>query len=322
MALATTINSWVALIRNALEGCGIAADALLLQVGIQPEQLQDHSARVPTSQVIRLWHLAVEETGDPCFGLEVGKRWHPTSFHALGFAWLASETLDEALQCLVRYSRTVTTLARLSVRPTSDGLDLEIDTNPVVGLEPAPATLDAGLGSVVTMCRMSAGEGFRPLAVFVRGDKSACADRYENFFRAPVSFEAERTAVRFAAEDLAKLLPASNMELAHLNEQVVSRYLAQLDRSNVAMRVKAYLVDHLPAGNTHKEDVARHLNLSVRSLQRHLKSQNTSYNDLLEQTRRELAARFLRSSGMSILSLIHISEPTRQPATSRMPSSA
>ena len=59
--------------------------------------------------MVKLWSLAVDRTDDPCFGLTVGKQWHPTSWHALGYAWFASATLEEAFKRLARCSAMITT---------------------------------------------------------------------------------------------------------------------------------------------------------------------------------------------------------------------
>jgi AraC-like DNA-binding protein len=73
------------------------------QAGLDPARLQDPNARYPFANIQRLWRLATEASGDPCFGLRVAGLCHPTTFHALGYAWMASSTLREAMQRLIRY---------------------------------------------------------------------------------------------------------------------------------------------------------------------------------------------------------------------------
>ena len=57
-----------------------------------------------------LWDAAAEATGDPCIGLVVGFSVRPTSFHALGYSWLASQTLRESMERLSRYYRVIATV--------------------------------------------------------------------------------------------------------------------------------------------------------------------------------------------------------------------
>ena len=62
-----------------------------------------HCERLP-------WAAAVEATGDPAFGLEVSRHVLPTTFHALGQAFLASATLRDALdlETIKSYNRKAT----------------------------------------------------------------------------------------------------------------------------------------------------------------------------------------------------------------------
>jgi hypothetical protein len=53
--------------------------------------------------MFKLWEAAEAATGDPCVGLVVGFNVRPTTFHALGFSWLASATMLGALRRLRRF---------------------------------------------------------------------------------------------------------------------------------------------------------------------------------------------------------------------------
>lgn len=93
----TVLTSWALLIWKALLNHGIDAHTIFKKVGLDSSKLGDGNARYRLTDMCRLWDTAVEETNDPCFGLEVGKSWAPTTFHALGFAWLASYSLEDGL---------------------------------------------------------------------------------------------------------------------------------------------------------------------------------------------------------------------------------
>ncbi len=88
---------------KALEIYGIDAASLFRRAGLNPDEAANPQARYPYSAVRRLWELSIEESGDPCFVLIAARQSHPSNFHALGYAWLASRTLKEALERLIRY---------------------------------------------------------------------------------------------------------------------------------------------------------------------------------------------------------------------------
>jgi hypothetical protein len=81
----STLSAWVIPIVRALKAAGCDSRDLLAKAGIAAERLRDSDARFPAHQVSRLWSLAVETTGDPCFGLAVSQFWHPSALHALQY---------------------------------------------------------------------------------------------------------------------------------------------------------------------------------------------------------------------------------------------
>src|SRR3546814_7121997 len=72
----------------------------------------------------RLWQRAVELSGNPAGGLNMGKVVRPASFHVVGYALMSSRTLVEGFQRLVRYQRIIAESADLSFRLLAGGYGL------------------------------------------------------------------------------------------------------------------------------------------------------------------------------------------------------
>ena len=107
-------------------------------------------------------------------------------------------------------------------------------------------------------------------------------------------------ALYFDTATLERELPTASHELARLSDQVVQDYLAKMDRDDIVSRVNSLLVANLPAGEYGKEDAARELHMSARTLQKKLQEAGTSWRELLEGTRKELAISYLRSGRYSL----------------------
>ena len=75
------------------EQYGIEPGPLFASVGLDARRLHVAGARYPAARLVQLWHAAVAASGDPCFGLAVGARVRITTFHAIGYSWLASRNL-------------------------------------------------------------------------------------------------------------------------------------------------------------------------------------------------------------------------------------
>jgi hypothetical protein len=128
----STLATWSATILRALAARGVDSAAVAARAGIDPADLGP-DARVPRVALNRLWELAVQETGDPAFGLETSRFAAQTTFHALGYAVLASATLKEAFERLIRYRRLIGEILVLRLIDAGDRYRFEID----VSAEPA-----------------------------------------------------------------------------------------------------------------------------------------------------------------------------------------
>ena len=301
----STLTSWALLIHRALTDRGIDADALFRRAGLDPARMNDPNARYPQTGMQRLWALATSASGDECFGLEVAQHWHPTTFHALGYSALASETLRDALLRVVRYGRVVTTGARVDLEQSGDEVVLRL-LGLLPGAEFVPASVDAGVATVVILCRAGRGEPIDPVRVSLVRAEPGCSSRLRTFFGCPVDFSAAENRIVFRASDLDAQLPTTNAVLLRVNEQVLTDYLARLERAEVTVQVQAKLIQLLPSGKVEEGFIARALNLSLRSLQRKLEERGVTFRKLLDDTRQQLAEQYLKDSTLSVSEIAYL----------------
>ncbi len=309
---ASTLSSWALLVARALKADGHDSEAIFERAGLDPAKLKDPDARYPIAGMARLWRLATQAAGDPYFGLRAASFWHPTTLNALGYSWMASDNLRDAIGRMSRYSRLVTTAADLSLEEYDDHFAFKIETL-TARSHVSNEAIDAALATFVKMCRVSYGEDFSPVRVVTTRPEFDDPAPYEAFFRAPVEYSARENALYFSKDALDSHLPTANPQLARVNDQVVTEYLARFDKGSTAIRVRVKLVDLLPAGNVSQQDVAESLHMSLRTLQRKLAGEDTSYKKILDETRRELANQYLREGSLSVSEVTYLlgfSEPS------------
>jgi len=309
----SALSSWILCIAKAIDSYGLDSRELFARAGLDHFRLHDPVARFSSPAVSRLWALAAQATGDPCFGLTVAKFWHPTTLHALGYAWLASNNLEEAFARAVRYSRIVNTAASgiLHVDKSATSYGVVMD-GAGLKLAPSQVSLDAALAMLLVLCRAAYGPAFCPLRVTVQRPQPDCAERFRELFGAPVEFAQAANAMWLDPATVSEPLITANPELVRINDQIVTDYLAHLDRSDVTMQVRSRLIERLPSGHVSESEIASSINLSRRSLQRKLKEQGVSFAQLLEDSRRELALNYVRDSQHSfneIAYLLGFAEP-------------
>ncbi len=292
--MATVLTSPSLALWKALEEAGIDAQKVFETAGFDPALLARPGARVPVSVIRKLWLHAVDITGNPCIGLDAVRHLHPTSGHALGYACLASTTIREALQRFARYFRVVNEAARPQFEDTGIGFCLRLTFRGGVPLLPS-AQQDTLLASALALARRCACEDdFSPLRVELMHPAPACAARLGSFFNAPIEFDAPQYAMHFEREEMLRVLPTGNPELALSSERLLRDYLARMDRTDVVAQARKFIAERLTSGEPLAGDAARALAASPRTLQRRLSENGTSFAKLLDQTRHELAIEYLR----------------------------
>lgn len=266
-------------------------------VGLAEAPYHDADARLRAPDVTRIWEAMVEATGNPCIGFEVGMAITPTNLHAVGYAWIASRTVREALTRMARYARVVTTSIKAKI-------DAEDATTTSAILEGHPKTsqesLDSAMCVIVETCRVVSVDDFHPRSVSMRRPEPPCAPELRSYFGCPVTFGAEQNRVVFDDAIIDELLPRQNPAMAQASDEVARQYAADLDRSNVVANGRVALIGMLPNGEPHRSDLAARLNMSDRTLARRLHDRGASFRGLLDDVRSELAVGYLRQPRFSI----------------------
>jgi AraC-like DNA-binding protein len=295
----TTMGSVAGLIATTLRAHGCDPVPLLVTAGIDLSQVVNPNARFPMARMQKLWKLALEASGNPCLGLAAARQFQPAVLHGLGLAWLASDSLMEALGRLVRYSRLINSALRFQLEEQPDTILVSVlpETLPP---DFEFAALDLGMAAFVRMCEITAGYPVRPRHVTLRRPRPPCPEQFEEFFGPCIEYAAPVNQLCFEREPVTRQLTSANPELARINDQVVVDYLARFDRNSIAMQVRARIIHQLPDGIPTQESIANTLHVSLRSLQRRLKEEDTSFRDLLEETRQQLARQYLRDGQRSI----------------------
>jgi AraC-like DNA-binding protein len=293
----TVIGSWAVAIARALGAYGCDSQGIFTEAGIDLNATSDPDVRFPINNLNQVWKLAVKETEDPSFGLTVAEFILPTTFHAMGYSMWASSTLRSAFLRLVRYYRLVADAVEFTLEETDADLRL-VGCVLYPGL--AHEAQDAGTACIIRICRVLYKPDFRPVSIALTRPEPKNSEKFHRFFNAPVDFSAPAITLVFRKEDLDAPLPGGNPELAQYSDQVAAECLARLDKDRIVTQVYAKLIEQLPSGEPTEEKVAQALHMSLRSLQRRLSEEATSYRGILDRTREELASEYLKQRHLSL----------------------
>lgn len=273
---------------------GIDPAPLLAKVGIDESAFFRPGARVPYRKMLSLWQLAVDATADPLFGFRVGERSRPGDFYVLGYSWMASATLFDALERLCRYIGVLSTAAtNISLQQDEETVAL-VESFPIPELIPHKAAGDASQVAFVKLCQAITSSDVHPISVEMIVAEDDKRVEYEKLFRCPILYGTESEKLYFARADVEKPLTGSVPEILDVSDEIAERYLETLDRGTVSAEVRKEIMQLLPSGHADQSTVAEKLYRSRSTLQRQLQAEGTSFRTIHDSTRRNLAERYLR----------------------------
>ena len=308
----SSLATFVLPIAQALRLSGIDAMEVIESAGIDPSGVINPDRRVPAAAMQKLMRHCVELTGDEAFGLLAAEQLQPQVLHGLGLAWLASDSVYDGLKRTVRFGQLMSTGAVLRLEEEGEFAHLIIDR--AADVENLPhATRDFGVGIILRMCRLTLGEFIAPVKIEFERPTPDDPARFEYMLSAPVSFECETTRLTFYLPDILEPLATGDPALARVNDAQTQGYLDSFLAQSTSREVVGKIVEKLPDGPPNQQQIADALNVSNRTLQRKLKNEGTSFLDLLQDTRMQLARKYLQQPTRSVVEtsyLLGFSEPS------------
>ena len=273
------------------------AEQLFEEAGLNPHRLSHPETRIPHRNVTQIWNKVAELTGNQAFGLTTAKMIFPTMLHSLSMAMYSTSTLESMFEHVVRYCRTIQPLSVMRFQQR------EKDFLYVWG-SPAPYVSQVateGLGAaIIAVARQLYGHHFAPMRVSLISGKPEDLSVYTDFFRSPVEFSADENIMYLDKTVLQQPLLTANRSVEMKCLEMTTDYLARLDRHDIVNLVYSKLLALLPTHNYSEEVIAESLCLSRRTLQRKLHDAGTSYDSLLQTTRRDLALGYVNNDNLSI----------------------
>jgi AraC-like DNA-binding protein len=299
MAERTTSAAWVKGIAEMLAAEGLNVGALFAASGIDAVALEAPGARLQTERISRLWELAVQQSGNPMLGLAQHHVARPASFDVVGYTMMSCADLHGAFERLIRYMLILSDALTMTMDEERDGYRMAFVL--FGGDRPIPRQrIEFIFATVMSFCRWISRREIYPRGVEFAYPPPAAPALYRDVFRCPVSFDASRHSILFARADMTAPLPTSNPQLAELHERFAGGYLRQFDHADTSYRVREAIVRRLPDGEPRRDDVAGELCMSERTLQRRLETEATTFLQLLDDTRRELAEQYLSRLNLSL----------------------
>jgi len=262
--------------------------------GFSEKMLDSIGDRILVEVAHQALSVAVQFTRDADLGLKASRRLVLGEVGAFHYVVSSSPTVRDAVEALSRYRRLINDVLDVQLLEEGDTATLRIDNSLIL----PRAALDFQMGSFYrNHVRDWLGQRASEATVQLMHQAPESLAEYERTF-APASlrFTAPFNGFTFHRAILDVPLKSADPHLHALMVPVADHTLGQLsDSRSVTADVRRLIRDRLSLGAPEIADVAADLAMSMRTLARRLESEGTTFRDLVDDVRRQLAVEFVGS---------------------------
>lgn len=288
----TTSAAWVRGIAELFAAEGLPVHTLCTQADIDLDSLQDPHTRVDVDRVSRLWEAAARHHDRPGLGLDRELAARYGKLDLVGHALASGPNLLEGFRHLDRHMALISDATTFSLERDPRGYWMVL--NHIGASRPIPRQrVEFAVLTLLTLCDWLTRRHLMPLAVELVTPAPDDDARHRAAFGALPRFAQPSNRLLMAEADLLLPIPTHNPHLWALHEQLVEAELGQLGPSLVSAKVRTEISRMLHLGEPRREEVAARLHLTDRTLQRRLQAESVSFQQLLDDTRSELARQYL-----------------------------
>lgn len=276
----------------------ISVPAVLRRAGLPDAFFQQEKIYATTAELFALWRAIGETSADPAIGLKLGAEARLERYQPSAIAAVCSRSFRDALQRIARYKK-LTCPEEIRVRTSGDEASIEFIYTQAEEIQPE-VMVDLVLSWILAIGRRGTDGQINPLRLeLTRAPQNR--ELLEAHFDCRVRFKAGRNAIIFRNTDLDRPFVTQNEDLLKAIGAQLEAELKDLNSgADLGDQVKHTLKRSLAGKRPTLPQVARELCMSARTLQRRLTDAKITFQELVEETRRELAHHYLRHSTVEL----------------------
>lgn len=294
---------------------GYSLDHLNDELSFNLDDFSDPDKRVECQVIGEMKEAALRLTNDPRIFLYEGKFFNPANIGFLGYLIINSPTFRIGAKKVIEYQEIIGDGVRHEFIEESDGNADFVLTMVDDYLIENPRHVVESISSVKAyFIKQIIGHDAKPLEMHFTYPEPDYLDLYHEIFDCPLYFNSDRNSMLISGLYLDQELKMSNPDLCALFEREIKRQLSALESEASLVNEINDILFRLKASNDFSiEAVAGELNIGVRTLQRRLKEENISYNEVLQKFKKTIAENYIKQNNFSISEIAYMlgfSEPS------------
>ena len=277
---------------------------LIALSGKQVDELCEESCSLENHAYNAVIERAVETTGDPFFGLHAGENLNLAAAGLIGQLTQSSETVKQALELCCEFANLGCSALPMKLYKESDQYKVTLTPNELWKSQSENAvrhTAEGVLAFTIREFQSLTRMQHSPFAIHLPWTRPTNISEYERVFGCPTLFSKEEIAILLKKEHVAETVITSDYDLFRVlisHAQEKSSHMTE--EQGFAAIVKQSVLKLIKPEFPTLDQVAAHLNISPRTLQRRLKEEDCVYKELIDQLRKEFAFSYLKRSDLNI----------------------
>lgn len=268
---------------------GLNPEKMLNAVGLDSECLNRPDLKIPATAVGQLFEDSAKLSGLPDFGLRLAESRRFPVLGPLGLLVREQATLGQAIRMLIRYMHLHSEALHLWLE---EDRDLAIIRMELLGRRQAVRqSMELSMGMLYRILRQGMAQNWRARRICFMHDAPPRGHTPKQFFLCAVDYGASFNGIVCSRSDLQTPL-STYSSLDQYAQQYVEAVSVNHGRS-AAKKVRQMVYALLPSGECSLDRIARLLGVDVRTVRRRLISEGSSYNEVLNEVRKDLVTRYL-----------------------------
>ncbi len=298
---------YFAKLHNILADQGIDFDEILIKSDISPRTISNPDGLLRMSQIERLVENCME-VANPDSALTLGAHVKLSSHSMVGYAMLSSPTIEYALRLASRFFNLILPSIKMSFRRDEHTISLHFSPTLPMSTQCLHYHLEAIAASVHwELSELLQGKSLH-YDLYLGYPKPSYGERYKELQGARCHFGwSELPGIKIVypasiASYPLMLSDSSTLSMAEAKCRDLVRHAVA--NRKVADWVAMMLKEATDCALT-LDDLAHTLNMSARTLDRHLKNEQCSFRDIKNQVRHDKATHLLTHSDLSITQIAY-----------------
>ncbi|WP_165839989.1 AraC family transcriptional regulator [Motiliproteus coralliicola] len=258
---------------------GIDLQEIRESLQLNEAEINPSTRILPTLTYNRIFEWAAARTQDPDLGIHIAEKVEPNQFGMLGYLASNAPTVGDLCDIVERYQRVFTPDFSHTFTSTEGVCQCLYEEALLANIDSRQDT-DFSFGILITTIRLAAGESWCPLRCDFTYPKPEKLDNLQRLFGSDLHFEQPANKIYFSDEVLSLTMPSGDANLLAILMQQANQLLDQLSSKDLIRHVKFLITTGIGDDSSSAENIAKHLNMSVRTLNRQLKERNINFREL------------------------------------------